>query len=200
MDLGAPGAPAALEAELARRGHEVDVLVNNAGFGLYGEFLAIDPVRERAMMELDVLVPLELTRRLGAAMVRRGRGWVLQVASIGAYQPSPLYAAYSAAKAFILSWGEALAFEWRPHGVSVTVVSPGITATEFLKVSGQKATLYQRLVMMQSPEVVRSGLRALARGRASVVPGLANKLTILTNRLLPRAWVPAIAHAVMKGG
>ncbi len=198
MDLGAPGAPAALEAEVARRGRRVDVLVNNAGFGLYGEYLAIDAGRERAMMELDVLVPLELTRRFGAAMVSRGEGWVLQVSSIGGYQPSPLYATYGAAKAFILNWGEALSYEWRPKGVKVTVLSPGITATDFLKVSGQRATAYQRLVMMDSPTVTRIGLEALARGRGSVVPGWANKLTAWSNRLVPRAWIPGVAHLLMK--
>jgi len=198
MDLGAPGAPQALEAEVARRGRRVDVLVNNAGFGLYGEYLAVDAGRERAMMEIDVLVPLELTRRFGGAMVARKEGWVLQVSSIGGYQPNPLYATYGAAKAFILNWGEALNYEWRPKGVKVTVLSPGITATDFLKVSGQRATAYQRLVMMDSPTVTRVGLEALARGKGSVVPGWANKLTVWSNRLVPRAWIPGVAYRLMK--
>jgi short-subunit dehydrogenase len=198
MDLAAPGAPEALHAELRRRGREVDLLVNNAGFGLFGEFLDVDARREREMMEIDVLVPLALTRLLGAEMVARGRGWILQVASIGAYQPTPLYATYSAAKAFVLSWGEALNYEWRSKGVTVTVVCPGITATSFLAVSGQKATAYQRMVMMESPEVTRVALRALARGRGSVIPGLANKLTVWSQRLAPRSWLPAIAHALMR--
>lgn len=200
MDLGAPGAPEALAAEIACRGLEIEVLVNNAGFGLYGEYLEIDPRREREMMEIDVLVPLALTRLLGGEMVRRGRGYVLQVSSIGGYQPSPLYATYGAAKAFVLSWGEALNYEWKRKGVRVTVLSPGITATSFLEVSGQKATPYQRLVMMDSPTVTRIGLDALARGRASVVPGAANKATIWSNRFLPRSWIPPIAYRLMKAG
>lgn len=198
MDLGAPGAPEALHAEVARRGREVDLLVNNAGFGLFGEFLAIDAGRERAMMELDVLVPLSLTRLFGAGMVARGRGWILQISSIGGYQPTPLYATYAAAKAFVLSWGEALSYEWKPRGVAVTVLSPGITATEFLKVSGQRATLYQRLLMMDSPTVTRVGLEALSRGKGSVVPGLLNKLTAFSSRLVPRAWLPPVAHLLMR--
>ncbi len=198
QDLAAPGAPEALHAEVRRLGREVDVLVNNAGFGLYGEFLAIDAVRERELMEVDVLVPLRLTRLFGQEMVERRRGWILQVASIGAYQATPLYAVYAAAKAFVLSWGEALNYEWRGKGVRVTVVSPGITATEFLAVSGQKATLYQRLVMMDSPTVTRIGLEALARGRGSVVPGFLNAATVFFNRVMPRAWLPAVAYRLMK--
>jgi len=198
QDLGAPGAPEALHAEVRRLGREVDVLVNNAGFGLFGEFLAIDAARERELMEIDVLVPLRLTRLFGEEMVARGRGWILQVASIGAYQATPLYAVYSAAKAFILSWGEALNYEWRGKGVRVTVVSPGITATQFLAVSGQQATLYQRLVMMDSPTVTRIALQALARGRGSIVPGFLNAATVFFNRVMPRAWLPAVAYRLMK--
>jgi hypothetical protein len=200
MDLGAPGAPDALVGAVRRLGRTVEVLVNNAGFGLFGEYLALDEAREREMLELDVHVPLALTRRLGGEMVARGHGYVLQIASIAAYQPSPLYATYSAAKAFILSWGEAISYEWRPKGVHVTVLSPGITATEFLKVSGQRATAYQRLVMMDSPTVTRAGLDALARGTPSVVPGVANKLAVVSNRLVPRRLQPAIVHRLMREG
>jgi len=200
MDLGAPGAPEALHAEVRRRGRQVDVLVNNAGFGLFGEYLAIDAGRERAMMELDVLVPMALTRRFGGEMVARGQGWILQISSIGAYQPTPLYATYSAAKAFVLSWGEALNYEWRPKGVAVTVLAPGVTATAFREVAGQRTTLYQRLVEMDAPTVTRIGLAALARGKPSVLPGLVNKLTVFSYRIVPRTWLAPIAHWTMKNG
>jgi len=200
MDLAAPGAPEALHAEMRRRGRQVDLLLNNAGFGLFGEFLAIDAGREREMMELDVLVPLALTRRFGAEMVARGRGWILQVSSIGAYQPTPLYATYSAAKAFVLSWGEALSYEWRRKGVAVTVLAPGVTATDFRRVAGQRTTLYQRLVEMDSPTVTRIGLQALARGKPSVLPGLVNKLTVFSYRFTPRAWLAPLAYRTMKSG
>lgn len=197
-DLGEPGAPERLYDSVQALGRRVDLLINNAGFGLYGAFLSIPVARERAMVELDVLVPLALTRLFGEAMLARKEGWILQVASIGGYQPTPLYASYGAAKAFILNWGEALNHEWKGTGVKVSVLSPGITATEFLKVSGQEATLYQRLVMMESPAVTLIGLKALARGQGSVVPGLANKLGVLFNRLLPRAWVPPMVARLMK--
>lgn len=198
QDLGLPGAPERLFETVQGLGLRVDILINNAGFGLYGEYMEIPAERERAMIDLDVRVPLDLTRLFGEGMLARREGWILQIASIGGYQPNPLYASYGAAKAFILNWGEAVNYEWRKRGVKLSVLSPGITATEFLKVSGQKATLYQRLVMMTSEEVTRTGLKALAKGKPSVVPGLMNKLTLLTNRLLPRVCIPPMVHRLMK--
>jgi len=200
VDLAAPGAAEDLFARTEGRDLPVDVLVNNAGFGVYGDFLAIPWERERRMLELDVAAVVHLTKLFAAGMVTRGRGWILQVASIGAYQPSPTYASYSAAKAFVLSFGEALSFELRRTGVTVTVVSPGVTATEFLQVSGQKPSLYQRLAMMKSPDVARAGVRAMLRGTPSVVPGLVNKIPTFLMRLTPRRLQARIAHLSMTIG
>jgi hypothetical protein len=200
MSLSEPDAPTALHARVSELGLEIDVLVNNAGFGTWGEFLGVPWEREREMLQLDVVALVHLTKLFGADMVRRGRGWILQVASIGAYQPSPTYATYSAAKSFVLSFGEALAFELRRSGVRVTVVSPGVTRTEFLEVAGQTPTLYQRLAMMESLDVARAGVRALVRGRPSTVPGLANKTSAFLMRLLPRRLQARMAHASMTLG
>jgi short-subunit dehydrogenase len=131
-------------------------------------------------------------------MARRGRGSILLVASIGGYQATPTYAAYSASKSYVLLFGEALHEELRDKGVTVTVLSPGITATDFLKVSGQKATFYQRLVMMRSRPVARIGLRALARRRASIVPGWINTITAWSNRLMPRFVQRKVAFLLMR--
>lgn len=198
QDLGLPGAPEKLYETIRGLNLRIDLLINNAGFGLFGEYMAIPAEKERAMIELDVLVPLALTRLFGQDMLDREEGWILQISSIGGYQPNPLYASYGAAKAFILNWGEAVNYEWKQRGVKVSVLSPGITATEFLKVSGQKATLYQRLVMMTSPAVTLIGLKALAKGKPSVVPGLMNKLTLLSNRFMPRVCIPPMVHRLMK--
>jgi short-subunit dehydrogenase len=198
--LSEPDAPRELHERLAAEGLEIDVLVNNAGFGVYGPFLSIPWEREREMLQLDIVTVVELTKRFAADMVRRGRGWILQVASIGAFQPTPTYASYSAAKAFVLSFGEALAFELRGAGVKVSVVSPGVTATEFLQVSGQQATLYQRLAMMKSDDVARAGIRAMLRGKPSTVPGLVNKLPAFLMRLTPRRLQARIAHMSMNVG
>jgi hypothetical protein len=200
LDLGTPEGPAALHARVRDLGLAIDVLVNNAGFGVHGRFLDIPWERERAMLELDVLSLVHLTKLFTRDMVARGFGHVLQVASIGAFQPSPTYATYSAAKSFVASFSEALAWELRGSGVSVTVVSPGVTATEFLDVAGQRRTLYQRLTMMESPAVARAGVRAMLSRRRHVVPGLGNALTAWSMRLLPRRAQAAIAGLAMTAG
>src|SRR5512146_2868283 len=113
LDLAAPGAPDTLYQQLHDQGAQVDILVNNAGFGLYGDFTALPWEKEREMLVLDMIALTHLTRLFLADMLERNSGYILQVASIGAYQPSPSYAAYSAAKAYVLSLGEALNYELR---------------------------------------------------------------------------------------
>jgi short-subunit dehydrogenase len=197
LDLNDADAPDRLLADTQARGRPVDVLVNNAGFGLYGRFSELDWERERAMLELDMIVPVHLTKLFLPGMLERRSGWVLNVASIGAYQPSPLYASYSAAKSFILNFTEALSYELRGTGVRATALSPGIVATEFLQVSGQQATRYQRMTMMDSPTVARLGIDAMLRGRPSLVPGRLNAASVWTSRLLPRRVSAALAHRLM---
>jgi short-subunit dehydrogenase len=198
LDLTAPGAPDQLRRGVDEHGRPVDVLVNNAGFGLYGRFSELDWERERTMLELDVIVPVHLTKLFLPAMLERGAGFILNLASIGAYQPSPLYASYSAAKSFVLSFTEALSYELRGSGVRATALSPGVVATEFLQVSGQRPTRYQRLLMMDSPTVARIGVDAMLQGRPSLVPGRLNAASVWSNRLLPRRWSTALAHRLMR--
>jgi uncharacterized protein len=198
MDLVERDAPQRLFDQLSAAGTQIDVLVNNAGYGLYGPFSEIAWERERAMLELDIVTLVHLSKLFVQPMIARRFGYLLHVASIGAFQPSPLYASYSAAKSFVLNFGVALNHELRNTGVRSTVISPGITATEFLKVSGQSATLYQRLTMMQSPEVARIGIAAMLKGRSSVVPGLVNKLGVLLPRLLPLRASAAVAEVTMR--
>ncbi|MFK5956170.1 MAG: SDR family oxidoreductase [Planctomycetota bacterium] len=198
QDLGAHDAAQQLFTKTETSAWNIDVLINNAGFGYYGNFLEQELDRVQAMLDLDISTVMGLTHLFGTAMKARGTGRILQVASVAAYQATPTYAAYAAAKAFVLHFGEALNHEWKGSGVSCTTLSPGITATDFLKVSGQKATFYQRLVMMQSPYVVKIGLRALFRGKPSIVPGIMNKITAWSIRTIPRTWATAIGQMLMK--
>ncbi|MBV8469322.1 MAG: SDR family oxidoreductase [Burkholderiaceae bacterium] len=198
MDLARPGVGAELHDQLRNENIEVQTLVNNAGYGVFGEFLEQPLEKTLNMLQLNMLALTELTHAFGRDMAARGRGNILLIASIGGYQATPTYAAYSASKSYVLLFGEALHEELRKRGVTVTVLSPGITATDFLKVSGQKATLYQRLAMMRSRPVARIGLRALARGRASIVPGLLNSVTAWSNRLIPRLLQRKVAFQLMR--
>lgn len=198
-DLTDPGVPETLFRKLNFDGWDIDILVNNAGFGIYGNFLDTEWRDIDRMLRLDIASLVQMTRVFAPAMVQRGWGRVLQVASIGAFQPSPGYAAYAAAKSFVLSFGEALAYEWRGTGVSCTVVSPGVTETEFLQVAGHHdRSWYQKATMMDSPVVARQGIEAMIAGRPGVVTGLVNKVGAFSTRLVPRRLQAAIAAMAMK--
>ena len=197
MDLALPDAPQLLFDRVRETGKAVDILLNNAGLGLYGEFLEIPWERERNMLEIDIISLVHMTKLFAREMVARNFGFILQVASVFAFQPSPLYASYGAAKRFVLDFGEALSYELRKTNVKCTVLSPGITATEFLKVSGQQATLYQRLTMMRSADVARIGIEGMLKGKVTVVPGWANIAGVWTARLAPRRFATAVAYRLM---
>ncbi|GAB3245960.1 SDR family NAD(P)-dependent oxidoreductase [Chitinimonas naiadis] len=198
IDLAHSGVGQALKQRLDQQGVAIDILINNAGYGVYGAFVEQPLAKTLDMLQLNMLSLTELTHVFASDMVQRGGGHILLVASIGGYQATPTYAAYSASKAYVLLFGEALNTELAPHNVKVSVLSPGITATSFLAVSGQRTTPYQKLLMMQSRPVVDTGLAALFRGQPSVVPGIANKLTILSNRLAPRSLQSKVAYQLMK--
>ena len=200
LDLGAPDAGAELHRRTSEAGLAVDLLVNNAGFGVYGPHMEIPWEREQQLLQLDIVALAQLTKLYVADMLRRGRGRVIQVASIGAYQPSPTYAAYAAAKAYVLYFGEALDYELRGTGVRCTVLSPGVTKSEFLEVSGQPLRPFHRWTMMSARAVVENGLRASLRGKPSVIPGLANKLAVWSLRLAPRRAQAALANWTMNTG
>ncbi|MEJ2516293.1 MAG: SDR family oxidoreductase [Gammaproteobacteria bacterium] len=198
MDLTRPAAPAQLAETLDAEGWNVDVLVNNAGFGVYARFLDTEWDRIEKMLRLDVEALAAMTRVFAPGMVQRGWGRVLQVASIAAFQPSPGYAAYAAAKSFVLSFGNALHQEWKGTGVSCTVVSPGVTETEFLQVAGQEKGLFHKATLMDSPTVARQGIEAMISGSPGIVPGWMNKVTTFSTRLIPRRLQAAVADLAMK--
>jgi uncharacterized protein len=182
-DLSAPGEP--LRAWTgAACGREIDLLVNNAGFGLLGVFAALPRERQAEMVALNCTALLELAHLALGEMLPRGRGAVVNVGSIVAYQPVPRMAAYAATKAFVLSLSAALADECRGSGVRVLCLSPGPTPTGFQAVSGFRLSSRQR-GLMTAQAVVAAALRALDRDRAQVVPGAANRLATVLGRLLP---------------
>src|SRR5262249_19532016 len=152
-----PDGAAALIAGVEALGTPVSFLVNNAGFGVHGDFLDHDGARLAEMLHLNMHALTALTWHFGRAMRARRRGRILQVASVGAYQPSPYYAAYSATRAYVLYLSEAVNAELRGSGVSVTTLSPGLTATEFHDVAAHPKTGLVALTVMSAAEVARIG-------------------------------------------
>ena len=196
IDLAKPGAAAALLADVDAHGERVDMLINNAGFGLIGRFAKRDPARLREMIDLNVGALTDLCRAVAPGMIERSRGAILNVASTAAFQPGPNMAVYFATKAYVLSFTEALHEELLPHGINVSALCPGPTRTEFGEVAGFGGSgLFDR-VAMESPRVVKLGLRGLERNRAVVVPGLANKIGSASTRFAPRKVVRKIAGAI----
>ena len=187
MDLSAPGSAARLMADIAAHDETVGLLVNNAGFGLSGQFAELDGERQREMIDLNCGALAELARAVLPAMIARQAGGILNVASTAAFQPGPGMAVYFATKAFVLSFSEALHDEARTHGVKVSCLCPGPTRTEFRSVSGFDPKGRLAKLSADAASVVRAGLKGLERNQAVVVPGLSNKIISQAHRLLPRA-------------
>jgi hypothetical protein len=195
IDLSKANAAAKLLADIEANGETVDLLVNNAGFGLVGRFAKLDAKRERQMIDLNCGALTELCRAVAPGMIARKSGAILNVASTAAFQPGPGMAIYFATKAFVLSFTEALHEELRRHGVKVSALCPGPTATEFGEVAGFGKPI-PGFVMAEAAPVARAGLEGLDRNKAVVVPGLLNKLSSQGHRLLPRALLRKIAAAI----
>ena len=196
IDLSKKDAAAKLMADLEANGEEIDLLVNNAGFGLIGRFAKADAKRVRQMIDLNVGTLTDLCRAVAPRMIDRKSGGIINVASTAAFQPGPNMAVYFATKAFVLSLTEALHEELKPHGVHVTCLCPGPTRTEFGDVAGFGGNGMFDRVAMESPEVVAAGLEGFDKNKAVVVPGLVNKIGASSTRFAPRSVVRKIAGAI----
>lgn len=198
QDLGTTDAARQLHTRIKADGQQVDLLINNAGFGVFGDFLEMDWEREQAMLQLDMVTLVHMSKLFGRDMAERGFGAMLQIASTAAYQPTPGYASYGAAKAFVRSFSYAINQEMRARGVTSTVLSPGVTATAFLQVSGQRKTLFQKITMMQPAQVAQIGVDAMLSRRGSAIAGWMNGLAAHSNRMTPTAISTAVAERLMR--
>ncbi len=190
VDLSRPNAA----GQLANR--DVDILVNNAAFGLNGTFVDLDLRRQLEMIELNVTALTHLTGLFLPAMVKRGRGRILNVASTASFQPGPMMAVYYATKAYVLSFSEAIAEELRGTGVTVTALCPGPTATDFTRVAGMANSRLHRRFAADAKSVAEKGYRALMKGKRLLVPGMINKLTAVSVRFSPRGLVTRIVKGM----
>ena len=188
--------------ETERNGIEIDWLINNAGFGSMGDFAKLDLERELEMIELNITAVVALTHHYLGKMRERGTGTIINVSSGAGFQPIPFFATYSATKAFVTSFTEAVAEENRPYGIRVLALCPGTTNTGFFEASGIKDPI--KLKGVQTPEqVVDAGLSALKRGRTKVVSGWANYLiasavNVLPNSLITRATAKPLRKRYQK--
>ena len=186
-DLAEAGAPARLEAFTEGSGRPVDLLVNNAGVGQATLFVDEDPATMEATLAVNVLATTALLHRFASHMVRRGRGRILNVVSVGAFQPGPLVAVYYASKAYLLSLSEAIGNELAPHGITVTTLCPGPTRTDFHRRAGFRGSAAPPgVTLAEARDVARAGVEGALAGKGVVVPGFANRLLVLATRFLPR--------------
>ena len=194
-DLSNPDAPSALSAAITGEGIEVGILINNAGFGLGGEFLETDLDREIDMIQVNITAVTQLTKLFAPAMVKRRSGRIMNVASTAGFQPGPLMSVYFATKAYVLSFSQAIAEELRNTGVTVTALCPGATATEFADIAQIGNTrLFKRLGVASAENVARSGYRMMMRGERVAIPGWRDKLMVQSERLVPRRLVTTLSR------
>jgi short-subunit dehydrogenase len=193
-DLADPEAPEAVFAQTQAAGRQVDILINNAGFGFQKSLLAVDQL---GMVDVNVRSLLAMTQLFAVPMVQRGQGWVLNVSSVSAWFPIPGMATYAASKACVLHLSRALHEELKPAGVVVTALCPGGTRTEFSSIARDRMDPDLEKAMMPADVVAAAGLQALAKGKAVEVPGALYLMMVALVRVLPASWVTRLAGKVM---
>lgn len=201
-DLQTKSGRKALLKALDELGLRVDVLINNAGFGTAGLFQRLDGAREAELVRLNCEVVVDLCGRFVPAMVERGSGAVLNVASTAGFQPLPTQATYAASKAFVLSFTQALGADLHGTGVIATALCPGPVETEFADVAGvtEEFSALPDFARVSSPDVAEAGVRGLERGKGVVIPGLLNKATAIGGQFTPRGLFLSIGRRVYRLG
>ncbi len=195
-DLTASDGVKSVEAVLSDPTRPVDVLVNNAGFGTFGEFADLPINREIDEIELNVVALVRLSHAALPGMIERGRGGIINVSSMASFQPMPHNATYGATKAFVTSFSHALHEEARGTGVNVLVLCPGFTRTDFQATAGIDSSAVPSFLWMSAEAVAESAVNAFERGHAECVPGLANRVTGWLSAALPVALTARVSGIV----
>lgn len=190
-DLADPSAPGQIRSFTDSKGIEIELLINNAGFGAYGHFYKADVARQVEMVQVNCTAVVQLTHLYLGEMVARRHGDILIVASVAGFQAVPYISTYAATKAFNLHFAEGIAAEVRQYGVNVCALCPGSTTTEFREVAGQPENTFRGAETAE--KVARTGLRALAEGKSSVISGFKNRMSVEGQRLAPRGLVTNVA-------
>jgi hypothetical protein len=197
-DLSDPAAPQAIFDQV--RGTEIEILINNAGFGLRGPYVETDWAVEARMIQVNVVALAHLTKLFLPGMIERGSGRILNVGSTAGFVPGPCMAVYYATKAFVLSFSEALANEVKGTGVTVTDLCPGPTRTGFAAAAGAEATPLFHGSSMSAADVAREGYQAMMRGRTVAIAGARNRWLMRGSRLAPRGMVAGMVRRMNSPG
>jgi uncharacterized protein len=196
LDLSSSSAPKSLFDQLQHQHIDVDILINNAGFGTYGEFAQMPENEILGQIDLNIRALTELTRLFLPAMIARKDGKIMNVASVAGFQPGPLMAVYYATKAYVISFSEAIANELHGSGVTVTCFCPGATHTGFANRAGIEQSRLFSLGAMGAERVALDGYRALMKGRTLAISGAPNWLIAQSTRFAPRKMVTAVSRWV----
>ena len=197
-DLSEPHSPEKIYEYTRNKSLIIKYLINNAGFGKYGDFIKQDFSVYEKMIELNIKSLAGLTHLYARDMVSQREGRIMNIASTAAFQPVPLLNVYASTKSFILNFSEALRNELKGTGVSVSVLCPGETRTSFHKTAGFPESKFKKSHLMESKEVAEIGYKGMMRGKALIIPGLFNKLLTFSSRLAPRRVVPGISRFVIE--
>lgn len=199
LDLGAPEAGEAIARELDALDMYCHILVNNAGFGLFGEAAELDREHQLGIIDVNVRAATDLMLRFLPAMLARGSGAILNIGSVAGFTPGPRMALYFASKAYLISISQALMQEVRDAGVTVTCLCPGPLRTPFLARAGaDKIALFKMLRKLDAADVARAGWNAMKARRALCVPGIGNKAIVTATRFLPRTALLAIVGRLQR--
>lgn len=198
-DLTDPNAAQQIYDAVHQQNIPIDILVNNAGMGTWGPFTSSYTDADITALETNVVALTQLSKLFSRDMVKRGLGKILNIGSITGFMPGPYMAVYHASKAYVLSFSLALRSELKGTGVSVTVVCPGPTTSEFHQIAGTvDLPLLKQVNMMGSAQVARAAVKAMHNRKAVEVPGLLNKITVILPRFFPRSWVVWVAKQALK--
>jgi short-subunit dehydrogenase len=178
---------------------DIDILINNAGFGYYGMFMDTPLQKDEDMIQLNLLTLTKLTKLFASGMIQRGYGRIMNVASTAAFQPGPTMAVYCATKAYVLHFSEAIASELETTGVTITAFCPGATATAFMSVANmEESALVKDKKLPSASEVANYGYRAMMNGKRVAIHGVKNSLMVFGLRFTPRNLVTKVARMVLK--
>jgi short-subunit dehydrogenase len=179
--------------------YRVEILVNNAGFGSYGNFFELDWSKEENMVKLNVLALMHLTHLFLPSMVKNGKGKILHTASIAAFQPGPKMATYFATKAFVVSFSQAISWELKKTGVSVSALCPGPVLTGFQSAAGvHDANMFKMMVLPTARQVAVFGYRAMMKGKRVAIEGRLNRVLIFISKFIPSSWLLAVSAKAVR--